>query len=713
MYTESVLVVDDESSVREVLSTVLAEKGCKVLAAVSAEEALELIDGVALSVALIDLKLHGMSGIELLMEIKRRSPSTEVIIMTSHASLETAIEAIRQDAYDYLQKPFEDLDQPWTVVRRALDKRALTERNRELVNDLERRNRELAAAVKRQNSLINAGRAMSGILSISELLDYFIGVAADELDVERASLMLVDEKSGEMRIAAHRGLNSEVACKVRLKIGDGIAGWVAREGKPILVKDVESDPRINRPLESTSAVSFISAPIVLSIPILSREKVLGVINVTNRGSGASFGEEDLAFLFSLASQVAVAIERARHFEDLQTAYQSLVEAQKHLVASERLNAVGQLAAGVAHDFNNLLTGLLGHADLLKRNLVKSPPDLPASRKNAELLGTLALQGAAVIRRMQDYTRIRKDSPSEAIDLNAVMRDAVEVTRGKWKDECLSRGVQIQVRMDPGEIPLTAGNETELIQVVSSLIFNAVEALSGGGEILLATQADGKEIRLSVTDNGVGMSPEVKQQVFQPFFTTKERGRGLGMSIAYGIVTRHGGEITVHSEEEKGTTVALRFPVVSVPLKKGEGRQDARGPSVPARVLVVDDSALNLSLFESYLVPLGHQVHLAETGRDALAFFDREGADLVITDLTMPGLSGWQVAEGVKKRNPHVPVVLVSGWAIQQDEPRIRESGIDRILQKPCSMSKFQEVVQEVLRGAGEDGNGAGRETAAL
>jgi len=421
----------------------------------------------------------------------------------------------------------------------------------------------------------------------------------------------------------------------------------------------------------------------------------------------------MAFLSSLAGQVAVAIERARHFEDLQEAYQSLKDAQAHLVDSERINAVGQLAAGVAHDFNNLLTGILGQAELLKGDLAESPPAIEASRKRAELLETLALQGAAAVRRIQDFTRIRKDAPSGAVDLNAVMRNAVEVTQGKWKDECRARGVEVNVRTEPGRIPLTSGNASELTQVVSNLIFNAVEALSGGGEITLSTRSDGKDVRLAVTDNGVGMSPEVQKRIFEPFFTTKEDGQGLGMSVIYGIVARHGGEITVRSEERKGSTIELRLPVIAPSIITiGTGIEKAATVE-SANVLVVDDSDINRTLFESYLAGMGHKVRLAGSGEEALSIFEREGADLVITDLSMPGLSGWQVAERVKKINPNVPVVLLSGWAIQQDEPRIRESGIDCVLQKPCTMAKFQEVVQEMLRGGGKGGNGAVREPAAM
>jgi CheY-like chemotaxis protein len=227
---DRILIVDDEPSVREVLSSLLADEGFGVLAAATAEEGLERMEGVDVSVALVDIKLPGMDGIGLLAEIKRRSPSTEVVMMTSYASLETAVAAIRRDAYDYIQKPFEDLEEPCAVVRRAVEKRDLTRKNRELLERLERGNRELAAAVRRQKSLIDAGRAMGGILAISDLLDFFIGVTAEELDVERASLMLLDEKTGEMRIVAQRGLSEEVARGVCVKVGEGIAGWVAGKG---------------------------------------------------------------------------------------------------------------------------------------------------------------------------------------------------------------------------------------------------------------------------------------------------------------------------------------------------------------------------------------------------------------------------------------------------------------------------------------------------
>ncbi len=697
MDSDLILVVDDEQSICYVLSNLFARMGWRTKAVSSAEEALSILNGEKPGVALLDIRLPGMNGLELLGELKKVSPDTEVIIMTSYASTDTAIEAIRKEAYDYLPKPFEDLDEVWATVRRAFEKRSLSLNNRKLLLDLENSNRGLSAAVKRQKSLIDAGRAMGGIGVLPELLDFFVGVVADELEVDRVSLMLVDEDTQEMWIVASRGLDEKVQKEVRRKIGDGIAGWVAREGKPVLVKDVVSDPRIKTSLQSTPATSFISAPIVLSIPIQLREKVLGVINVTDRRSGISFDEEDMAFLYGLAGQAAVAIEKTRQYEELEGAYESLKATQNSLVESERLNALGQMAAGVAHDFNNLLAGILGRAQLLQLKMKEKGADRSELESQLELIEKLALQGAATVRRIQEFSRIRKDAPTESIDLNSVVKNAVEVARPKWKDESETRGIHVETCLELGKIPTVRGSAGELVQVVTNLIFNAVDAMPEGGELTLKTYLEGNAVGLEVSDTGIGMSKEVKEKLFQPFFTTKGNGYGLGTSIVYGIVARHGGEIQVSSEEGVGTTFLLSLPVGNgqsadkLPEKVARKKKQGR-----AKVLVVEDNDLNRDMFGGYLTALGHNAFLAANGKEMLPYLEKESFDLVITDLSMPGISGWQVTKKVKEKNPRVPVILVSGWAIQQDDARLKESGVDFILQKPCTLNVFQEMVEEAL-----------------
>ena len=194
-----------------------------------------------------------------------------------------------------------------------------------------------------------------------------------------------------------------------------------------------------------------------------------------------------------------------------------------------------------------------------------------------------------------------------------------------------------------------------------------------------------------------MSDEVRERVFEPFFTTKEVGQGLGTSIVYGIVARHGGDIRVSSAEGGGTTFRLRLPVISPHAgERPRGGTGSREGTGPAKVLIVEDGELNRDLFQRYVMGMGHQAVVASSGTEGLQIFEARKFDLVITDLGMPGISGLQVAERVKKQDPGVPVILISGWALRQEEQRIRDAGVDFIVPKPCTVEDFQDVVAEAL-----------------
>ena len=671
----------------------------------SAEEALQLLPAVRPDVAVIDIVMPGMNGIELLSRIKDDSPDTEVVMMTSAASLETAIGAIRKGAYDYLQKPFDDLDEVWHTVRRALEKRRLTCNNRELLREQEMRNHELSRAVARLTSLIDAGRAMCDLLSLTELLDYFIRLVARELGVERASLMLVDEDAGELCMAASVGIDDPDVDNVRVRLGDGVAGTVAENGEPLLVTDTDSDPRVRKVANPDLSGSFISAPIVLSIPIKSRKQVLGVINVTNRRSGEPFDEEDLAYVSGLAGQLAVGIQNATQYGELRSTYESLKAAQQQLILSERIKAVGQMASGVAHDFNNVLSVIMARAQLAVTNLSRPEPDLVKLCANLRTIEEISLQGAAVIRRIQDYTRVRRDTPSTAVDLNGVLRDAVEMTRPKWKIESQARGRPIEVDFDLDAVNPVAGNKYELVQVIGNLIFNAVEAMPDGGGLTFRSANEGDWVVLEVADTGVGMNRETREKLFEPFFTTKEHGQGLGTSIVYGIVARHGGEITVDSGEGKGATFRVRLPRARDAAVSDEPvRKSMAGESRPVKILLVEDDELVRETYGEALTGSGHEVVAVADGIAALASFAGGGFDLVLTDYSMPGPSGLDVARGVKRQSPEVPVVLISGWAIQQEQTRIEDAGIDRIVAKPCALPELLEVVRQATAPGRESGS---------
>jgi signal transduction histidine kinase len=262
---------------------------------------------------------------------------------------------------------------------------------------------------------------------------------------------------------------------------------------------------------------------------------------------------------SLAARLAAGMEGTQRADRLQKAYESLKATQEQLVCSERLKVIGQMAAGVAHDFNNVLSIIMARAEYLHRKLEHEPSDTARLHKDLSAIVKAAEHGAETIRRIQNYTRIRKDEPSAAVDLNAALRDAIEISKPKWKGEPEARGREIEVYFDLGEIAPVTGNVHELVQVVENLIFNAVDAMPDGGRIALKTTEEDGTVVLEVSDSGVGMDSRTQIRLFEPFFTTKPDGQGLGTSIIYGIVTRHKGRISVQSMVGVGTTFRITLP----------------------------------------------------------------------------------------------------------------------------------------------------------
>jgi CheY-like chemotaxis protein len=282
-------------------------------------------------------------------------------------------------------------------------------------------------------------------------------------------------------------------------------------------------------------------------------------------------------------------------------------------------------------------------------------------------------------------------------LNAVVNEAIEMTRPKWKEEAEARGRSIRVQFTPSDLPPIWATLYELTQVVGNLIFNAVEAMPAGGTLTFRTFADGNRVALEVADTGLGMSEQTRKRLFEPFYTTKTNGQGLGTSIVYGIVSRHDGTIDVQSREGKGTTFRITFPA----LLEAPAVAEPVVASVPAggrsvRILLVDDDDLVRDMLQTALSSAGHDVSASADGAHALAALARERFDLVITDLSLPGMSGFDIARGVKRAGPEIPVVLLSGWAIQQDSQEVRAAGVDFVLGKPCTIDALLRTVRSAI-----------------
>jgi CheY-like chemotaxis protein len=356
-----------------------------------------------------------------------------------------------------------------------------------------------------------------------------------------------------------------------------------------------------------------------------------------------------------------------------------------------------MASGVAHDFNNLLSSILGRAQLLLRRIDDAP-----LRQWVEVIERSALDGAQTVRRLQDFTRIRRDHSPVPVDLNQVVADALEITQPRWRDEPTSRGIAIEVRPALANVPAVAGDPAELREAMTNLILNAVDAMPQGGRLGLTTRVLDDRVLVEVFDTGIGMSAEVRERIFDPFFTTKgPQGTGLGLSMTYGILARHGASVTVESEEGRGSLFRLSFPGGTPAPIVPTRAVDAPPPSAGLRCLVVDDERLVGSVLGDILTMGGHQAVVLESGAEAIVRFRAEPFDAVFTDLSMPGVSGWQVALAVKDVAPSVPVFLVTGFGVELSAEERRGRGVDAVLTKPLQVHEVLDAAAAARQlGAG-------------
>jgi PAS domain S-box-containing protein len=369
--------------------------------------------------------------------------------------------------------------------------------------------------------------------------------------------------------------------------------------------------------------------------------------------------------------------------------------EEQLLQSEKLRAVGEMASGVAHDFNNALAAILGNTQLLLY-----------TAKDEELKGSLkviekvARGSAQTVRRLQDFTRKSVHQELFKVDVNSIVKDSIEITKPKWKDEVQGRGIHIEMVSNFEEIPTVIGSTSELREVFTNMIFNAIEAMPEGGKIEIRTFQRKSNVSIQISDTGIGMTEEVKKKIFEPFFTTKPfSNTGLGLSMSYGVIKRFGGEIEVESKVGHGTTFTIILPIglegkeevdVSPIIKKGR----------EARILVIDDEGEVRSVLSRILSQVNHQVTMAEDGEEGIRLFKEKDFDLVLTDLGMPGMSGWEVCRAIKKMSPRTPVGMITGWGVEIDQSKIEENGIDFVIPKPFQFGQILKVVDETMASKG-------------
>ncbi len=517
------------------------------------------------------------------------------------------------------------------------------------------------------------------------IADLYVGL----LHADAMAFHLVDE-SHLVRVEV-RGEGVDLLLPEKVAMGMGPIGRVAATGEPLAIMDLAARGWLDP--EARESAARLGMRAGLAVPVRAGDRLVGVLTALT-SQVAAFSDDDVAVASTFAAQAGIAVENSRLYAELERALEGVQKSQDQLVQVERLRALGEMAAGVAHDFNNLLAVVM-----LRTELLLARGQAPAVAESLTMIRQAAQDGAQTVRRIQEFTRTRSTRPFGQVDMHQVLHEVVELARPRWRDQAQSRGVTYDVRVKGGKVPLVAGTAEELREALLNLLNNALEAMPAGGTFTFSAAAEGDRVVIRAADGGCGMSEETRRRVFEPFFTTKgAQGNGLGLAVVWGIMARHGGEIAVDSVLGQGTTFTIRLPVPAV-LPMDQGTEGALGLPEGLRVLVVEDNQEILRSLGDVLRDHGCEVVEAPNGATALARLETGAVDLVLTDLAMPGVSGWEVASACRERYPEMPVGLITGFGDQLEPEKLERHGIQFVVAKPFSSDELLQVVATALKGS--------------
>lgn len=376
---------------------------------------------------------------------------------------------------------------------------------------------------------------------------------------------------------------------------------------------------------------------------------------------------------------------------LREALTELATKQRHTVQQQRLQALGLLASGVVHDFGNSLNIILGFTEFVLQTL-------QSSGEHLELVGplqtamTAGLDGAKIVSRLREFHRPSAEvETAQPIDLNVLVEQAVSLTEPRRKRQEKECHFPIRVQTQLGDLPPSTGDPTELRQLLTNSIFNAFDAMPGGGTITLRTCETEKGILLQVSDTGIGMSEEVRERCFEPFFTTKgEDGTGLGLAVVYGIIERHGGTIEVESEAGRGTTFNVLLPCREASFLDLRAMQ----PPQSLNVLIVDEQPMHSDLLVQYLEQDLHTVVRVESAPKALAKAAEEGFDLVIVNRVIAAMTGEEFVEALKPIRPNLRTIVFHGFSAENRAEQYREE--KEGLSTPTTITELRQIIRRAM-----------------
>ncbi len=537
-------------------------------------------------------------------------------------------------------------------------------------------------------------------LNLYEVLTRILKDAGQVAKSEAVTLFLVDEKNGDLVFTIPTGPAADKLADKRIQKGVGIAGWVAENEKALIVPDVSTDSRFDAAMDKLTGFKTRS---ILAVPLLVNGKTIGVLEAINKEEGTVFTKDDVRLFTIFSDHAALAIENARLHEALEAQTRETARQQVQKANAEKNRALERLSAGIAHDLKNIINAISGFAEIAML-------DLEDQNVREDICEILKASDSAMdlVEQILTFT---SQGRQEKIPLNSqkVLKQAIKLFRIFLPETISIRG---NLSFREG---LILADPKQMHQALTDLMKNARDAMGSAHGVLNIESSlvelskdqvlvhpglkPGCFIKIRIADNGCGMTPETLKKIFDPYYTTKSGGVGTGMGLptVRSIIKDHGGTISITSKPGEGTQVEILLPKVIAQVE-ADPLTFEQLPKGSERILVVDDARTVAFTLCKMLNSLGYQCENVNSSEEALELYrnDPDGFDLLLTDWTMPGLTGDQLAEKVVALRSDAKVVVYSAFSGKLDHVKFRSNGIRDTLEKPITLENLANAVRIVL-----------------
>jgi len=647
------LIVDDNIDHQLLMKEAVQEsiKDVRIMLSNTGKDCLHKIAEENFDMLIIDYSLSEINGLELLKSVTQRGIDIPVVMVTAFGNEDIAVDAMKLGAYDYIVKSEAYSNKLSATILRAINQ-----------HDLKREKKKVEKKLIESESRYRA--LIENIIDIVFLADKELNIVSINPAFQR-----IFECS--MEDAKELNLYKSIYETDRKMVVDYFRSAFSNKKK--LVETLEF--RIKTKKDNIKHVELNAK-----------------INYDNEVDDNEVDDNE--------------VDDNKVDENIQIegVIRDITERKKieyKMSQIDKLNALELQSSGIAHEFNNILGIILGYLNILRLKLKGASQQVYDS---INVIEKAAKDGATIVDKIQQFSETKPEYEIVIhVDLIDIIHEAVDFTMPRWKNEAQSKGIEYQIitnNLNPSKDNVRC-NPSELREVIVNIINNSIDAMPDGGKIEFSSKVDAENITVSISDNGTGIKEEIKGKIFDPFFTTKGvKGSGLGMSVAYSIVTKYGGELNVESHIGEGTTIHLKMSLYSSKITTIETTQETV-TEFKANVLVIEDEEVILEMLKIILEDKGHKVFVAKDANDGLKMYQENRYDVVLCDLAMPKLNGWKVARYIKdldaaRNTEKTPFILITGYELDIEKLDYRKEGVDFILKKPLEFDQLNKIINNFI-----------------